>query len=138
MSKDTIMQKLTVKFQEQGTLRIYGATSDNNVTFVIEQSYTKDFNFGRFAQAIKNEFHGESLQTLPIAREGRFSEIIFTVCCLGREVRNPRDLLRAVRRRLVSVVSLVEENSKLDEQELRKLLSELDTVGGVERPHPVS
>lgn len=138
MSKDSIAQKLTVKFQEQGVLRIHGVTSDDNVTFVIEQPYSKNFNFGRFAQAIKNEFHGESLQTLPIAKEGRFSEITFTVCCLGREIRNPRGLLRVVRRRLVNVLSLVEENSKLEEQQLKHLLSALDTAGDTQYPCPVS
>lgn len=125
-TEDTVASGLTIKFQNYGTLRIHGLDDPNTIAFIIEQPYNRNFNFDSFNRAIKEEFGGDSVYTRPIAKEGRLCEVTFTMVCMGHEIRDPRGLLTAVRRRLMTVIALIEKRQQQQSKELSEMLSKVD------------
>lgn len=120
------MSTHTVWFTEHGQLHIYGVDSDKTITFKIELPYTRNFDFDYFNRAIKDHFGGESLHTRPISQEGRSVEVIFTMICMGHEIRNPRGLLRAVRHQLIEIFKRVEEYQVKQSTDLHEMLANIE------------
>lgn len=119
------MSTNTIWFTEHGQLHIYGIDSNNTVAFKIELPYNRSFDFCYFSRMIRDRFGGESLYTRPISQEGRFVEIVFTMVCMGHEIRNSRGLLRAVRHQLVEIFKQVEEFQAKQSTEFHEMLSKI-------------
>jgi hypothetical protein len=125
MSTNTITSRLSVQFEKDGSLCIYGISPSNCVTFILELSYTSRRyinSLNMLSSLIKNEFHGESIYTHSIAKGQRSPQIIFTMSAAGSEIRNPKGLLKAVRNRIMPLVVEVEKEERLHNKVLVELM----------------